>query len=117
MASSQPALALDSRTYGSLSRRLGAFLVDLAIALSILFAVAITLRVSRALGLWVIVTPQQLAPDAPGWSPEQIWRDLGVGAKAAVVFAFVLSEGAIYRILFEASAWQAISESASLTST
>src|SRR5450755_2073488 len=107
MASSQPALTLDSRAYGGLGRRLGAYLVDVVIAFSLLLLVGITFRIFRALGLWGTVAAQQLAQGTPAWAPEEAWKALSVGAKLAIVVAFILSEGAIYRVLLEASAWQA----------
>jgi len=36
-----------------------------------------------------------------------MWVALGVGAKLLILLAYVLSMGAMYRVLFEASTWQA----------
>jgi uncharacterized RDD family membrane protein YckC len=36
-----------------------------------------------------------------------MWRALGFGAKLSIIVAFILAQGPIYWILFEASAWQA----------
>jgi uncharacterized RDD family membrane protein YckC len=107
MASLQPALTPDSRQYAGLGPRLGAYLVDLLIAFSLLIVVAMLLRVFRAFGIWEPGAGTQLQVGSAGMTPEEIWRSLGAGAKLAVIIAFVLSQGAIYRVLFEASAWQA----------
>ena len=102
MASSQPALSASARpAFAGLARRIAAYLLDLLIALSVLVLVAITFRLLRAIGLW---TP---AGAGAYFSPEDAWRALGVGAKLAIVFSFVLSQGAAYLILFDASPWQA----------
>lgn len=107
MASLQPALTPDSRQYAGLGPRLGACLVDILIAFSLLIVVVILLRTFRALGIWEADTATQLKMGSAGMTPEEIWRGLGASAKFAIVIAFVLSQGAIYRVLFEASAWQA----------
>lgn len=107
MVSSQPALTLDSHAYGGLGRRFGAYCVDLVIALSVMAAVVITMRIFRAMGLWGIAGTLHLSQRETPWTPEEIWEAMGVGAKLAVTVGFVLSEGMIYRVLFEASSWQA----------
>src|SRR5882762_3856908 len=100
MASSQPALTSLARpSYAGLGRRLGAHLLDVVIAFSVVVVVGITMRILHALGLWM--------PVAQGLSPGEIVRALGFGAKLLILLAFVLAQGAIYRVLFEASPWQA----------
>ena len=99
MASSQMALGPSIRpSFAGLGSRITAYLLDLLIAFSVLILAGITMRTLRAVGLW---TPAGMG------DPEQAWRTLGVGAKLAIVSAFVVSGGPIYLILFEASPWQA----------
>lgn len=99
MTSSQPALTLAPPSYAGLGARIGAHLIDVTIAFSVLVVVGITMRILRAVGLWTAATQ--------GVSPQEIWEALGVGAKLLILLAYALSMGAIYRALFEASAWQA----------
>jgi uncharacterized RDD family membrane protein YckC len=95
-----------SPRFASLGRRIGAYILDVLIAFSVLVLVAITFRVLRAAGLWMPVGAGALPPGA-GATPEELWRALGVGAKLAIMLAFVISGGTIYLILFECSPWQA----------
>src|SRR6478672_7579483 len=100
MTPSQPALTSLSRpSYAGLGARIGAHLLDLTIAFSVVLVVGIAMRILRAVGLWTAATQ--------GVSPEDMWVALGVGAKLLILLAYVLSMGAIYRVLFEASTWQA----------
>jgi uncharacterized RDD family membrane protein YckC len=85
-------------TFASLGRRIGAYLIDILLVFCVLAWVAITFRVLRAAGIW---TPGGGAP------PDVLWRALGIGAKLAVLLAFVIAGGPIYLILFECSPWQA----------
>jgi len=87
----------DRPSYASFGRRLGAYALDLLIALAVLFCVAIEMKILRAIGAW---TPS-------GMPPEQIWKALGPGPKLMILFAWVLSTGPVYLILFEASPWGA----------
>jgi len=99
MASPQTALDPSIRpSFAGVGKRVAAYLLDLLIAACVLIVAAVTMRTLRALALW---TPAFMG------DPEQTWRALGVGAKLAVVSAFVVSGGAIYLTLFEASPWQA----------
>lgn len=100
MTPAQPALTPLSRpSYAGLGARIGAHLLDLGIAFSVVVVVGMTMRILRAVGLWTAATQ--------GVSPEDMWAALGVGAKLLIIFAYAISMGAIYRVLFEASAWQA----------
>jgi uncharacterized RDD family membrane protein YckC len=87
--------------YASLGRRLAAWLLDSAILLLALFAVFISLKLIRSVGLW---TPSGTGATV---TPEEAWEALGVGAKLLVVMAFVVSLGPFYFVLFEASPRQA----------
>ena len=98
MDSSQPALVpLPSPAYASLGRRMAAHLLDILIAFSVVLLTGITMRVFRAIGLWMPALQ----------APEQTWRALGVAAKSSILVGFVLSTGPIYFMLWESSAWQA----------
>lgn len=85
--------------YATFSCRLGAYILDVLIAFTVLVGVGIALRILRAVGVWV--------PATTGMSPEENWYALGFLSKLFVVFAFVVSTGPFYGILFEASPWQA----------
>jgi uncharacterized RDD family membrane protein YckC len=101
MASSQPAQATAvSISYAGLGRRFCAYVVDLVVCLSVLVAVAIVLRVLRSSRIW---TPAL----GEGADPTELWRALGFSAKLSILVAFFLTQGPLYWILFEASAWQA----------
>jgi uncharacterized RDD family membrane protein YckC len=98
MATSKAAIEpLHSPEFAGLARRLAAFLLDGLIALCLVVVMSITMQGFRALGLWM-PTPQD---------PQTTWAGLEISAKFAVVFGFLLSMGAIYLPLFEASPWQA----------
>jgi len=88
---------LSEQTYASLGRRFAAHLVDILIAFSVLLLTGIVMRILRAIGFWTPTVQD----------PEQTWRTLGVVAKLFIIFAFILSMGPIYFILFESSTWQA----------
>jgi uncharacterized RDD family membrane protein YckC len=98
MDGSQAVPALSSSCFGGLGRRLGAHVLDVAIALLPILLVGFALRGFRAIGL---------LSAAHDIGPEMMWRSLGISAKLAVVVGFLLSTGAIYLTLFEASPWQA----------
>ena len=78
-------------------RRVAAYLVDILIALALLVLVVLTLRSLRALGIWLPL---------PG-TPEETWRAMGLRGRLLILFAFLLSGGPVYRIMMEASPWQA----------
>ena len=87
-------------SFGGLGRRLGAYLLDCLIAVSVvILAESLAMRGLRAVGLW--------NPSVHGADPVQLWRGLGASAKLAIVFGYFLMIGPIYLALFEASAWQA----------
>jgi uncharacterized RDD family membrane protein YckC len=98
----------DGTSYASLGRRLAAWLLDSAILLLILFLVFIAMRLLRAVGAW--------APGVGAWAPRgvgepvepwELWKALGFHAKVLVIFAYVLSLGPVYFVLFESSPRQA----------
>ena len=89
------------QSYASLSRRVTAYLLDLVIMLCVLMLVSITLRILNAFGLWTSLG------GATGGNPVHLWHSLGIGSKLFVVSSFVLLMGPVYKILFEASPWQA----------
>src|SRR6516165_9150149 len=89
------------QSYASLSRRVTAYLRDLVIMLCVLMLVSITLRILNAFGLWTSLG------GATGGNPVHLWHSLGIGSKLFVVSSFVLLMGPVYKILFEASPWQA----------
>jgi uncharacterized RDD family membrane protein YckC len=98
MAASQAATEpLHSPRIAGPARRLAAFLLDGLIAVCVVIIISITMRGFRALGLWMPATQD----------PQTTWGNLKISAKLAVVFGFLLSMGAIYLPLFEASPWQA----------
>jgi uncharacterized RDD family membrane protein YckC len=90
--SSQPVSSVVPSPYASLGRRIGAHLLDVLVAFSVLLVVAILMRGLSAFGLWM--------PD-PGRTPEQAWQALGILAKMSILVAFVLSTGPIYFMLWE----------------
>jgi len=101
MASSQPAQAIAfSISYAGLGRRFCAYVVDLVVCFSVFVVVAIVLRVLRSSGIW---TPAL----GEGADPAELWRALGFSAKLSILVTFFLTQGPLYWILFEASAWQA----------
>jgi len=107
MASSQTAPSPSvGPTFASLGRRIGAYLIDVLIAFSVLLLAGITLRVLRAAGLWMPIGAGALPPGAAA-TPDMLWHALGIGAKLAFMLAFVIAGGPIYLILFECSPWQA----------
>src|SRR5215813_4732884 len=85
-------------SYASLGRRVAAYLIDLVVVFAVLASVSISMRLFRAIGLWV--------PAAAG-DPHDMWAALGVGSKLLVLLAYVVSFGPMYFILFHASKWQA----------
>lgn len=89
----------DAASYASLGRRMAAFLLDSLLLWGLLILAGLTLPVAWALGV----------PHAnpPGASPEETWHLLGVGAKLLVLSTFLVSLGALYYTLYEASARQA----------
>ncbi len=89
----------DHLQYASLSRRLAAYLIDLAIAFCVLLLVGFTIRIFQTVGLWEI--------SAGGATPEEQWRSLGAIAKSAVLVAFFVTSGLLYFPVLEASRWQA----------
>jgi uncharacterized RDD family membrane protein YckC len=98
MATSQAAIEpLHSPRFAGLARRLAAFLLDGLLALCVVIVMSITMKAFRALGLWNPATED----------PRTTWGNLEISAKGAVIFGFLLSMGAIYLPLFEASPWQA----------
>lgn len=98
-SSQQVPAALPKPLFAGLASRLAAYLLDALISLLLLFLVAFVLLAMRVLHLWTLA--------GQGRPPEEIWRSLGVSAKLAVVFVYVLSLGPMYLALFEASPWQA----------
>jgi uncharacterized RDD family membrane protein YckC len=100
VSSPTPQVTLVSASHSGLGPRFCAYLFDLVVCFLVLVAVAITLRVLRTFGVW---TPAV----AGGADPVELWRSLGFGAKLSVVVAFMLTQGWLYFVLFEASAWQA----------
>ena len=101
MASSQPAQATSiSVSYAGLGRRFCAYVLDLVICFLGLMAVSIILRVLISSRIWIPAL-------GGGADPRELWMSLGFGAKLSIVVAFVLTQGPIYWVLFEASAWQA----------
>ena len=99
MSSLHPSLPVESGpAYAGFGRRLGAYLLDATIAFSVLGAVVLTLQFLRASGF---LTPREDVP------LEETFAALGFGAKLAIFVAYALSGGAIYKIVFEASSWQA----------
>jgi uncharacterized RDD family membrane protein YckC len=98
MASSQLAPGAPPQpTFASLGRRIAAHLIDAVISLAIVLAASLAMRGFRAVGVW----------SPPAADPIANWRALGLLARLAVVIAFLVATGAIYRAFFEASAWQA----------
>ena len=89
----------DRPRYAGFGRRLGALLIDLAILFFILLLISFTIRFFRAVGLWEV--------SSSGATPEEEWRDLGAGAKSAVITGFIVASGLLYFPLLESSAWQA----------
>ncbi len=91
----------DGASYASLGRRLAAWLLDSAILLIILILVFIAMKLLGArTGAWA---PAAAAPA----EPLGLWKALGVNAKVLVIFAYVLSLGPVYFVLFESSPRQA----------
>jgi len=86
-------------SYAGLGRRVAAYLIDLGVVFAVLAFVAISMRLFRAIGLWV--------PAAAVGDPTDMWAALGVFSKLLVVLAYVVSFGPTYFILFHASRWQA----------
>jgi hypothetical protein len=82
---------LDGASYASFGRRFAAWLIDVAILLSVVLLVAITLRILRIVGIWV--------PAGAGMPPEGTCVTLGFNAKLFVVSCFVVSMGPIYFVL------------------
>jgi uncharacterized RDD family membrane protein YckC len=74
--------------------------LDLVVCFFGLIAVSIILRVLISLRIWIPAL-------GAGADPVELWRSLGFGAKLSIFVAFVLTQGPIYWVLFEASAWQA----------
>jgi uncharacterized RDD family membrane protein YckC len=89
----------DGRVYASLGRRVAAYVLDIAVATSVVILVGFVLMISRAVGVWI--------PAAADATPEETWHTLEFVPKLFVFFAFVLSMGPVYFTLCEASAWQA----------
>jgi uncharacterized RDD family membrane protein YckC len=84
--------------YAALAHRVGAYVIDLIIAFSVMMAAGFTARILFAAGL---VTPVQPT------DPVSLWASLSGGLKLAVLLAYVLAMGPIYFALFESSPWQA----------
>lgn len=98
--SAQPApAALPQLSFARLRTRVAAHLLDVVVAMSVMFLASFTMRWLRAAGIW---TPVFVETD-----PELAWKAMAVPAKFAVVLSFILATGPIYHTLFEASAWQA----------
>jgi|NGEPerStandDraft_6_1074524.scaffolds.fasta_scaffold66555_2 uncharacterized RDD family membrane protein YckC len=85
--------------YANLGARLGAWSIDVLVALVTVVAAAITMQILRASGLWT--------PTPWSGNPESEWRTMAVGSKFLIVAAFFISTGVVYGALFEASPWQA----------
>ena len=99
MASSQPSLVtVPQSSYAGLGRRIAAYLIDVLIAIALLFVVGFLMRGLRAAGVW---TPAEVL------DPSVAWREMAVPAKIAILVAFVVSMGPFCLAFFEASAWQA----------
>jgi hypothetical protein len=80
MASSQPALTSLARpSYAGFGRRLGAHLLDVVIAYSVVVVVGIAMRILHAFGLWM--------PSTQGLPLEEVLRALRFGAKLLIVLA------------------------------
>jgi len=88
-----------SLLYASLWRRIGAYAIDLVLAISVLILVAISMRMFRALGVWT--------PVPTGVDPETTWFTLGVGTNLLVMLGYVVAMGPTYFIFFHSSPWQA----------
>lgn len=90
----------DRASHASLGRRLAAYLLDIAVAISVVLLVGSIIRILQAVGAWV---PAGVA----GVSPEELWKAQGSIANLFVIFAFILSTGPVYFALCHASPWQA----------
>jgi uncharacterized RDD family membrane protein YckC len=101
MAASPQAIStsIETRTYAALGRRLAAYLIDVVTFGSISFGVVGVLLLLRNLSLWSL--------SYHGIPPDALWRALGLGAKLAILLAYVLSLGSLYFTTFESSPWQA----------
>jgi uncharacterized RDD family membrane protein YckC len=98
MTSSQVAPSAPPQpTFASLSRRIAAHLIDAVISLVLVLAASVAMRGFRTVGVW---TP-------PAADPISNWRALEFPTRLAVVIAFLVATGTIYRAFFEASTWQA----------
>ena len=89
---------LPAPDYADVGRRLGAWLVDAAIQLCILFAVAFTLRFMHSIGLWS-------RNDAV--EPSEQWRLMDFSSKLLMMIAYAVACGPFQQIFMEASSWQA----------
>ena len=95
----------DCASYASFGRRLAAYLLDLAVSISPVLLVGITLRILRAVGAW---TPAGAGAGAePNFDAAELWHALGGIAKLSVIFTTVLWTGPVYFALCESSPWQA----------
>jgi len=98
MASSQLAPSAPPQpTFAGLGRRIAAHLIDAVISLAVVLAASLAMQGLRAVGVW----------SPPAADPISNWRALEFTARLAVVIAFLVATGAIYRAFFEASVWQA----------
>ena len=89
-------------SYAGLGRRIVAHLIDILIALAVMMAAALFMRLLRGMGVWTVPTVPAGEAD-----PVEIWRMMSVPAKVAILLCFIVMMGPIYLSLFQASAWQA----------
>jgi uncharacterized RDD family membrane protein YckC len=91
-------------SYAGFGSRLAAYLVDAGIISFVTVLVAVTWKILHVLRL--LHEPAAVATGI-AMTPEMAWRVLGPVAKIFAVFAYIVSTGPLYRVLFEASPWQA----------
>ena len=100
MASPSAGLAvLPQTSYAGLGRRILAHLIDITIAFAVTMAAGFFVLRLRTLGLWTVPEGER--------DPVSLWHAMSGASQLAIIGAFVVSKGAFYSGLLQASEWQA----------